>query len=177
MNRRLADALVGSILVGFVALGALATVQAVRHSRAMSGMMGGMSGMAGLASFWYGFGTVLVVVALGGGYLLVRESITDATGVSAVEKREEDEPRLTDSTAGRSPPRLLDALPEDERRILEPVLDSPGITQIELRDRASFSKAKISQTVSELEKRGLLYRERQGRTYRVYPDERIEEPP
>jgi uncharacterized membrane protein len=31
----------------------------------------------------------------------------------------------------------------------------------------------VSQTVSDLEKRGLLYRERQGRTYRVYPGDEI----
>jgi len=67
--------------------------------------------------------------------------------------------------------RVLDLLPEDERRILEPVIDSPGVTQIELRDRADFSKSKVSQTVSDLESRGLLYRERQGRTYRVYPSD------
>jgi uncharacterized membrane protein len=62
-------------------------------------------------------------------------------------------------------------LPEDERRVLEPVLKTPGLTQVELRGRSDFSKAKVSQTVSELEDRGLLYRERQGRTYRVYPGE------
>ncbi|MEF8773723.1 MAG: MarR family transcriptional regulator [Halobacteriales archaeon] len=65
--------------------------------------------------------------------------------------------------------RVLDLLPEDERRVLEPVIESPGITQIALRDRSDFSKSKVSQTVSDLEKRGLLARERQGRTYRVYP--------
>ena len=67
--------------------------------------------------------------------------------------------------------RVLDLLPDDERRVLEPVLTSPGITQIELRDRSDFSKSKVSQTVSSLEERGLLYRERQGRTYRVYPSD------
>jgi hypothetical protein len=67
--------------------------------------------------------------------------------------------------------RVLDLLPEDERRVLAPVIESPGITQIELRDRSDFSKSKVSQTVSGLEKRGLLYRERQGRTYRVYPSD------
>lgn len=67
--------------------------------------------------------------------------------------------------------RVLDLLPDDERRVLEPVIDSPGVTQIELRDRADFSKSKVSQTVSDLESRGLLYRERQGRTYRVYPSD------
>jgi len=70
---------------------------------------------------------------------------------------------------------LLSMLPADERRILEPVVDSPGITQIALRDRSNFSKSKVSQTVSDLEKRGLLYRERQGRTYRIYPSDDLEQ--
>lgn len=71
--------------------------------------------------------------------------------------------------------RVLDLLPDDERRILEPVLSSPGITQIELRDRSDFSKSKVSQTVSALEKRGLLYRERQGRMYRIYPSDDLQQ--
>jgi len=76
---------------------------------------------------------------------------------------------------GQSVRQVLDLLPDDERRILEPVVESPGLTQIALRDRSDFSKSKVSQTVSELEKRGLLYREKQGRTYRVYPDDDLEE--
>jgi len=79
---------------------------------------------------------------------------------------ESDEP--SESTPSRQ---LLELLPDDERRILQPVVDSPGLTQIELRDRASFSKSKVSQTVTDLEKRGLLYREPQGRTYRIYPSD------
>jgi hypothetical protein len=76
-------------------------------------------------------------------------------------------------TAGGASDRVIEVLPEDERRILEPILDSPGITQIALRDRSEFSKSKVSQTVTDLEKRGLLYREKQGRTYRVYPADDI----
>lgn len=74
-----------------------------------------------------------------------------------------------------STPRRLALLPEDERRVVEPILDSPGLTQVELRGRSDFSKAKVSQTVSELEDRGLVYRERQGRTYRVYPGELLKD--
>jgi uncharacterized membrane protein len=70
---------------------------------------------------------------------------------------------------------VLDLLPEDERRVLEPVISSPGLTQIELRDRSEFSKSKVSQTVSDLEKRGLLYREPQGRTYRIYPSDDLQQ--
>jgi DNA-binding transcriptional ArsR family regulator len=80
----------------------------------------------------------------------------------------DDDPSNEDADE-RPPDRVLDVLPDDERRVLEPVLDSPGITQIALRDRSDFSKSKVSQTVSDLEKRGLLYREKQGRTYRIYP--------
>lgn len=69
---------------------------------------------------------------------------------------------------------VLDVLPEDEYRILKPVVESPGLTQIEIRDRSGYSKSKVSQTISGLEERGLLYREAQGRTYRVYPAEDLD---
>ena len=80
-------------------------------------------------------------------------------------------PADPDSTATitRAERRVLDLLPEDERRILEPVIESPGLTQTAVADRADYSRSKVSQTVTDLEERGLLYRERQGRTYRVYP--------
>nr|WP_325064028.1 helix-turn-helix domain-containing protein [Halobacterium bonnevillei] len=42
-------------------------------------------------------------------------------------------------------------------------MNSPGISQIELRDRCNFSERKVSKTASSLEERGLLYRERQAR--------------
>lgn len=64
----------------------------------------------------------------------------------------------------------LEILPEDERRILEPILDTPGITQLEVVARSDFSDAKVSQTLKALRERGLVYREPQGRTYRLYPE-------
>lgn len=63
----------------------------------------------------------------------------------------------------------LEILPEDERCILEPILDMPGITQVEVVARSDFSDAKVSQTLKALRQRGLVYREPQGRTYRLYP--------
>lgn len=120
------------------------------------------------------------------GYLTVRDDLTtidthdDSQSETASptdrESAESPEQAATQSDGAINPEsqsqaRVLDFLPDDERRILEPVIFSPGITQIELRDRSDFSKSKVSQTVSALEKRGLLYRERQGRTYRVYPSD------
>ncbi len=144
--------------------------------------------------FVYVLSTAIGATVIGGGYLTLRGRTTTKSKV-----RSPVEPEATSATAetaavhremspakhtteepidSSSPPSqkstILDLLPEDERRILQPVLTSPGLTQIELRDRSDFSKAKVSQTVTDLEKRGLLYRESQGRTYRIYPDESLE---
>nr|WP_306466180.1 MarR family transcriptional regulator [Haloferax sp. KTX1] len=144
-----------------------------------------MTGVHGTSPVWYILGTLIVTGALGGIYLSLRRSLVElskerqSTGAGPVPENvaetNPENPEAQSAAEGDTPPArrepVLDVLPEDGRRILEPVLTSPGITQIELRDRSDFSKSKVSQTVSELEKRGLLYRERQGRTYRVYPSD------
>jgi len=166
-----------------------------------SGMHSPMAGAHGPAPITYAFGTALLAALVVVGYLLVRDSQTgngeaertasaaasdtsSAAAQAATAGATGEEPDADGTTtdpdeaagvadAGDISPadRVLDLLPEDERRVLGPVVDSPGLTQIELRDRAEFSKSKVSQTVSDLEKRGLLYREPQGRTYRVYPSD------
>jgi len=152
----------------------------------MGSMMGSsMGSVHGTSPLWYIFGTLAVSVLVGGGYLVVRDDLlaseptarahedpaVETAGASDERPVGSDRPDDEVDPVAQSGTQVLDLLPEDERRVLEPVLTSPGITQIELRDRSDFSKSKVSQTVSALEKRGLLYRERQGRTYRVYPSE------
>jgi len=203
VNRRVADRLVLVGLAVVLVVGLYLAWRSNRPattSGMMSGMMGGTMG-TGVGPFWAILGTVVVVVVLGGTYVTVRETLSDpsegpeaapaptptepAPGATVPTSTEPAPPTASDAAEG-SPTneevgasvtarnrRLLDLLPGDERRVLEPVLTSPGLTQIELRDRADFSKSKVSQTVSDLEKRGLLYRERQGRTYRVYPAEPV----
>lgn len=63
----------------------------------------------------------------------------------------------------------LEILPRDERTILEPILEHPGITQVEVVARSGYSDAKVSQTLKAIRERGLVYREPQGRTFRLYP--------
>jgi len=192
MNRRRADVVVG-LIVGLVLVGGGAlSWQAYRQRRAIDESMGpmmdtSMGSMHAPDPVWYVFGTLLVGGAIVGVYLLLREEIPEA---DETDRSTGQEPDVTtddgaellgeegDPKEGVRPEtdpetRVLDLLPDDERRVLEPVIESPGITQIELRDRSEFSKSKVSQTVSALEKRGLLYRERQGRTYRVYPSEEL----
>ncbi|ELZ68898.1 hypothetical protein C457_10821 [Haloferax prahovense DSM 18310] len=192
MNQRQTDTVVGFSLVSLLAVGGLLSWQAYQQQQSFDQMMGSMMGTSmgsvhGTSPVWYVVGTLVVTGALGGIYLSLRRSLAEPssesqqTGESPVPENvegtsssnTEPQPETEGDNPSARRESVLDVLPEDERRILEPVLTSPGITQIELRDRSDFSKSKVSQTVSELEKRGLLYRERQGRTYRVYPSDDI----
>ncbi|MCD2203966.1 helix-turn-helix transcriptional regulator [Halobacterium sp. KA-6] len=193
MKRRRADAVVAFLVAAVVVIGGAFSWDAYQQQQAfeqMGSMMGtSMGAVHGTNPLWYVLGTVLVTAAIGGGYLLVRDDITSTDPGERVQTERpnvagsespdssEESTQLEGGINPESQPqaRVLDLLPEDERRILKPILSSPGITQIELRDRSDFSKSKVSQTVSALEKRGLLYRERQGRTYRIYPSDDLQQ--
>ncbi|WP_135663889.1 DUF7343 domain-containing protein [Halorhabdus rudnickae] len=161
-----------------------------------------MGTMHGPDPLWFVVGTLLIAAVVAGVYVLLRPAFTSDDDLTRPEPADaapatEDDDASTNRDPTQAEPsdpehdgdtanarsatpeanpteRVLDLLPEDERRVLEPVLGSPGITQIELRDRSEFSKSKVSQTVSDLEERGLLYRERQGRTYRIFPSDDLE---
>jgi DNA-binding transcriptional ArsR family regulator len=190
MNRRRADTVVGVLLVFVLLAGGAFSWQAYQQRRAIERSMGTMMDsslgtMHGLTPLWYVVGTLFVVSVIGSLYYLIRDEFTDSEGATDGKQVDPDSPPAEESTSktdedtqetsinpeSNPEARVLDLLPDDERRVLEPVLNSPGVTQIELRDRSDFSKSKVSQTVSSLEERGLLYRERQGRTYRIYPSD------
>nr|WP_254663486.1 MarR family transcriptional regulator [Haladaptatus sp. W1] len=171
---------VGILIAAILLVGSALSWQAFQQQQAfdqMGSMMGtSMGAVHGTNPLWYVLGTLLISAVVGGLYLTVRDDLPVAGAndqslneLSRAADREidsspEDDVQSDDTINPEEQPRarVLDHLPDDERRILEPVLSSPGITQIELRDRSDFSKSKVSQTVSALEKRGLLYRERQG---------------
>ena len=204
MSTGRADAIVGLLVTTTLVVGGGLTWQAYQRRRAfdqMGSMMGtSMEGVHGTSPLWYALGTVLVAAVIAGGYLAVRDDRagpersprprdsgseateaesptveTESPAVEAETPADAGRPAGAETPEERPRARVLDLLPEDERRVLEPVLSSPGVTQIELRDRSGFSKSKVSQTVSGLEKRGLLYREQQGRTYRIYPSDELRE--
>jgi uncharacterized membrane protein len=202
MNERRLDLLVAVLVAVIVLSGAVLAWQSAQQPRTMDGMMGSGSMMDSPMGSTYGanplvsvLGAVTLAILVGGLYLVFRDDITTtADGASRPDTEESsipestvesatasgtettpDSPESVDRPDDHSGAQILDVLPEDERRILEPVVASPGLTQIELRDRSAFSKSKVSQTVSELEQRGLLYREPQGRTYRVYPSDQVTE--
>ncbi len=173
MERSSADLFVGAAACALVALGVIGWWTGRGTG------MGGMHGGAGGTGAVYLFGGLIAAAVVVGLYAIGRDGLTESRGdsneeVVATDGAAGDETDPAESAErGRTDDtdRVLSVLPEDERRVLGPVLETPGLTQVELRGRSDFSKAKVSQTVSELEERGLLYRERQGRTYRIYPGE------
>ena len=63
---------------------------------------------------------------------------------------------------------ILKSMDENEKKVLKAVKDQGGITQSTLKYRADLSKAKISQVLTDFEKKHLIKRELKGKTYAVY---------
>ena len=70
---------------------------------------------------------------------------------------------------------LKRALTENETKLLEEVRkESGGITQDSLRFRLDWSKAKISTMLTNLDRMGLVQRERFGKTFKIHYQEKPE---
>ena len=63
---------------------------------------------------------------------------------------------------------LLKAMDENEIKVLKAIREQEGITQSTLKFRADLSKAKVSQILTDFEKKHLIKRESKGKTYSVY---------
>jgi uncharacterized membrane protein len=63
---------------------------------------------------------------------------------------------------------LLRAFDKNEQSVLNAIRSQPGIEQNTLRLKTDISKAKISQILTSLEKKKLIYREAKKKTYSIY---------
>lgn len=64
------------------------------------------------------------------------------------------------------------ALSEDEMLIIEMVREAEkGLTQDSIKFRTGYSKSKVSALILNLEKKGLIQRERLGKTYNIFLSE------
>lgn len=63
---------------------------------------------------------------------------------------------------------VLKVMDENEQKVLKAVKEQEGITQSTLTYRTVLSKAKISQILTDFEKKQLVKREPKGKTYAVY---------
>ena len=57
---------------------------------------------------------------------------------------------------------------DNERKVLKAIKEQEGITQSTLKFRTDLSKAKVSQILTDFEKKHLIKRESKGKTYSVY---------
>ena len=63
---------------------------------------------------------------------------------------------------------VLKSMDDNEIKVLKAIKEQEGITQSTLKFRADLSKAKVSQILTDFEKKNLIRREEKGKTYAVY---------
>ena len=63
---------------------------------------------------------------------------------------------------------VLMAMDDNEKKVLKAIKEQDGITQSTLKYRTDLSKAKVSQILTDFERKHLVKREEKGKTYAVY---------
>jgi hypothetical protein len=63
---------------------------------------------------------------------------------------------------------VLKGMDENEKKVIKAIKEQEGITQTTLKFRTDLSKAKVSQILTDFEKKKLIQREAKGKTYSVY---------
>ena len=63
---------------------------------------------------------------------------------------------------------VLKAMDENEIKVLKAIKEQEGITQSTLKFRTDLSKSKVSQILTDFERKHLVKRELKGKTYAVY---------
>jgi len=188
MKKRQGDIIAGALIAIIIVFGLASSAQLLLMEDPGMGHVDSIPAIHFIGPL---LGSLLVASVLAVSYVVIRdrliiESRSEASSSKNVEMDDESptgekpihettEPSESSRNAHRQRHPILDVLREDEEKVLEPVIISPGITQVEVTDRSGFSRSKVSQTITDLERRGLLYRERQGRTYRIYPADDLDD--
>ncbi|MBI2558742.1 MarR family transcriptional regulator [Candidatus Woesearchaeota archaeon] len=63
---------------------------------------------------------------------------------------------------------ILKAMDDNEKKVLKAIKEQEGITQSTLKFRTDLSKSKVSQILTDFERKNLVKREIKGKTYSVY---------
>jgi uncharacterized membrane protein len=104
----------------------------------------------------------LVIIGILLGIYLIRSDITQRGILKELEGKREQ--------LGREERKeiIMSVLTQDERRVVNAVIEQPGITQATLRLRTDMSKAKLSMVLKELEGRGIIRKIEDGKTNTVH---------
>lgn len=89
-----------------------------------------------------------------------------STSEEAILKRLEEEKNM--KIEGDKFDLVLKAMDENEKKVLKAIKEQDGITQSTLKFRTDLSKAKVSQILTDFERKHLVKREAKGKTYAVY---------
>ena len=99
------------------------------------------------------------------GFYLLFFNKSEAKINDALETIKEEKTKKTDEDMFNL---LLKPLDENERKVMVSIKEQEGITQSTLKYRANLSKAKVSQILTDFEKKDLIIREVKGKTYKVF---------
>lgn len=84
----------------------------------------------------------------------------------AILKRMEDEKNI--DMENNQFEALLKPMDDNEKAIIKAIKNQEGITQSTLKYRVNLSKAKVSQVLTQFEKRNLIVRNIKGKTYEIF---------
>ena len=123
-----------------------------------------VSSLLGVSHIAVGF--LSFIFALGFYLLFFNKSEVDMSKYDdALEKIQEEKVQKTTEDNFNL---LLRPLDENERKVLTSVKEQEGVTQSTLKYRTNLSKAKVSQILTDFEKKNLVARKAEGKTYEVF---------
>ncbi|MDP6600373.1 MAG: MarR family transcriptional regulator [Candidatus Woesearchaeota archaeon] len=102
------------------------------------------------------------------GFYLLFFNKSDASALKYNDALEKIQEEKTQKTAEDKFSLLLRPLDENERKVLISIKEQEGITQSTLKYRANLSKAKVSQILTDFEKKNLIARKAKGKTYELF---------
>ena len=121
-----------------------------------------INSLFGLSHITVGF--LSFIFALGFYLLFFDRSAQEVLQEDGAAQKNEEKARIKSSKFDL----LLRPLDDNEKRVLIAIKEQNGITQATLRYRANLSKAKISQVLTDFEKKNLISRKAKGKTYQVF---------
>jgi len=123
-----------------------------------------VNSLLGLSHIAVGF--VAFIFALGFYLLFFNKSDAEISRDSSIIKNIQEEKAQKESENKFS--LLLRPMDENEKKVLTAIKEQEGITQSTLKYRTNLSKAKVSQILTDFEKKNLVARKAKGKTYEVF---------
>ena len=158
---------IGFTLVAFSVILGLFAFQMISKYSATSNQLGCMSspgcqGVTNVINYTHLLVGVLFSLFSLGVYILIFNSGSTEAILKRLE--EEKDKKISEERFGL----LMKTLDPNEQKILNTLREKEGITQNMVTIKSGLSKAKVSLILSNFERKGMVKRENNGKTYSVY---------